>query len=222
MLREWGAGPGIIANLALLGALAWISIRLERRRHGSLSPAQTGTGHWLRGPWPVSRGVVVLAALCIATLLLAGRPWIIISALPLWGAKIIGATGIPLDVAFWDYWGADSRMMALDASLWSDVTTLMIGGLVLGTALAAALAGGLKLIWRVSPAEALSAAAGGLLLGYGGLVGLGCNIGAFLAGVASGSLHGWAWLAAAFAGTAAGVGLRSVAARLAPGTSVAA
>ena len=161
----------------------------------------------------MSWGVVTLALLSIATLLLAGRPWTIVSALPLWGAKFIGAAGIPWDVAFWDYWGAEARIDALESSPWSDVTTLMILGLVLGTGLAAALAGSFRLTWRLSPGEALGAAAGGLLLGYGGVVGLGCNIGAFLAGISSGSLHGWVWLAAAFAGTAAGTGIRSIGAR---------
>jgi hypothetical protein len=70
----------------------------------------------------------------------------------------------------------------------------------------------------------LTAATGGLLLGYGGIVGLGCNIGAFLAGVASGSLHGWVWLLAAFAGTGVGVAIlgaaRKFRAVLASGSAV--
>lgn len=214
MLREWGPVGGIAGNLALIGALAGLSIWSERARHGRLHRHPSSVYNWLRGPWPMSRGVAVLALLCVVTLLLSGRPWVIMSALPLWGAKLIGVSGIPWDVAFWDYWGTDTRIDALEASLWTDVTTLMIGGLILGTALAVALAGSLRLHWKISAAEGLSAAVGGLLLGYGGVVGLGCNIGAFLAGVSSGSLHGWVWLSAAFAGTATVVALRSVGARL--------
>jgi hypothetical protein len=37
---------------------------------------------------------------------------------------------------------------------------------------------------------------------------LGCNVGAFFSGISSGSLHGWAWFAAAFAGSALGLRLR--------------
>mgnify|MGYP001549115050 FL=1 len=152
-------------------------------------------------------GVAAIATLCVATLLLAGRPWNIVAALPLWGARLIDAAGLPFDVAFWDFWAAEARFATLEASLWTDVTSLMIAGLVLGTALAAVLANGLRVCWRIGPSDALTAAAGGLLLGYGGIVGLGCNIGAFLAGIASGSLHGWVWLLAAFAGTAVGVAM---------------
>lgn len=214
MLREWGPVAGMAGNLSVLGLLALGTVWLERSRHSRLYEKPSQPSSWLRGPWPMSRGVIMLALLCIAVLLLAGRPWIIVSALPLWGAKLIGASGVPWDVAFWDYWGAASRTDALEASLWSDITSLMIFGLVLGTALAAVLANSLRLVWRITPGEALSAAAGGLLLGYGGVVGLGCNIGAFLAGVSSGSLHGWVWLAAAFAGTAAGIALKSIGERL--------
>ena len=205
MLRQWGPGPAIAGNLTLIGSLAALSVWLEPSRHGRLRPAARTREH---GRWPTSVGVFLVAALCLATLLLAGRPWVVVSALPLWGAKTINALGLPWDVAFWDYWSSDVRMGALDASLWSDISTLMIAGLVLGTATAVASSGTFGLHWRMKGAEALSALAGGLLLGYGGVVGLGCNVGALLAGVSSGSVHGWAWLAAAFAGTAAGVLLK--------------
>jgi hypothetical protein len=47
-----------------------------------------------------------------------------------------------------------------------------------------------------------------LLLGYGARLAYGCNIGAFFSGVASGSLHGWVWIACALAGSYAGPRLR--------------
>jgi hypothetical protein len=53
-----------------------------------------------------------------------------------------------------------------------------------------------------------AAATGGLLIGWGARLGFGCNIGAFVGGVASGLLHGWVWLAAALAGSAPGIRLR--------------
>ena len=49
---------------------------------------------------------------------------------------------------------------------------------------------------------------GGILLGYGARIAYGCNIGAYFSGIASGSMHGWLWLVAAFAGNIAGTGLR--------------
>ena len=42
-------------------------------------------------------------------------------------------------------------------------------------------------------------------MGIGARLSFGCNIGAFLGGTASGSLHGWIWFAMAFVGTYFGI-----------------
>jgi hypothetical protein len=54
----------------------------------------------------------------------------------------------------------------------------------------------------------LAASVGGLLMGWGARLGFGCNIGAFIGGVASGSLHGWVWFAAALPGCMIGIKFR--------------
>ncbi|NEC75788.1 YeeE/YedE thiosulfate transporter family protein, partial [Streptomyces rochei] len=55
---------------------------------------------------------------------------------------------------------------------------------------------------------ALAAVLGGVLMGIGARLAGGCNIGAYLAGIASGSLSGWLWGAFALAGTWVGLKLR--------------
>ncbi|MFQ3623678.1 MAG: YeeE/YedE thiosulfate transporter family protein [Acetobacteraceae bacterium] len=37
-------------------------------------------------------------------------------------------------------------------------------------------------------------------MGWGGIVAGGCNVSAYVSGIASGSLHGWVWIAAALPG----------------------
>ena len=81
-------------------------------------------------------------------------------------------------------------------------------GIVLGALLASALAGRFAPNWRVPLRSASAAVVGGLMLGYGARLAYGCNIGAYFSGIASGSLHGWAWLAAAFFGNVLGTRLR--------------
>lgn len=54
-----------------------------------------------------------------------------------------------------------------------------------------------------------AAALGGILMGIGALLSFGCNIGAFLAGRASGGLHGWIWFALALAGSVLDIRPRS-------------
>ena len=61
------------------------------------------------------------------------------------------------------------------------------------------------------PARAwLAVAVSGLLLGYASRLAYGCNVGAFFSGIATGSLHGWVWFAAAFVGSMLGLRLRPV------------
>ena len=81
-------------------------------------------------------------------------------------------------------------------------------GIILGALLAAGLAGRFAPIWRVPPMSVVAAIIGGLLLGYGARIAYGCNIGAFFSGIASSSLHGWVWFAAAFVGNGVGTSIR--------------
>lgn len=54
----------------------------------------------------------------------------------------------------------------------------------------------------------VAAALGGLLMGYGARLAFGCNIGAMFSGIASASLHGWIWFAAAWMGSLLAIRLR--------------
>jgi uncharacterized membrane protein YedE/YeeE len=72
----------------------------------------------------------------------------------------------------------------------------------------AGLAGRFAPILRIGLRPLLAAVLGGLMLGYGARMAFGCNISAFFSGVASGSLHGWVWIAAALPGNWLGLKLR--------------
>ena len=62
--------------------------------------------------------------------------------------------------------------------------------------------------WRVPLKSLAAAVVGGLMLGYGARIAYGCNIGAYFSGIASSSVHGWVWFAAAFVGNVLGTRLR--------------
>jgi uncharacterized membrane protein YedE/YeeE len=203
-----GPWPALGLHLALFAAIAAAGAAVERRRRGALEPVfrrADGAADPLRGPWPLAWGAVALALLGALTLVLAGRPWGITSAFALWGSKAAGALGLA-DPATWPYW--DWQPDALAAPLSADVTTVMDLGLMLGAFAAAGLAGRFAPTWRIPARQLLAAVVGGLMLGYGARLGYGCNIGAFVGGVASGSLHGWAWIAAALPGVWLGARLR--------------
>ena len=81
-------------------------------------------------------------------------------------------------------------------------------GMVLGAAMIASASGQLTRQTWPSGRQLLAAALGGVLMGIGARLSFGCNIGAFLGGIASGSLHGWIWFVLAMGGSWAGIQLR--------------
>lgn len=196
-----GTGPALALILGLLGAAWWGAVALERRRHGAVQPIGSGFGTLLAGPWPLLWGAVGIALLNLATLLIAGRPWGIIAAFPLWGSRALEAAGWA-EPAFWPWWEEPTRAEWLFNPLFADRTTVMLAGLFAGSMLAAALAGRFARAGGLTLGRALGAVLGGLMIGAGGIVAGGCNVSAYVSGIASGSLHGWVWIAAALPGSA--------------------
>ncbi len=205
LVRSFGWPVALAGNLAVFGLL-WLAVSaIERRRHGALAPIAR-PGALLRGPWPLVAGAVALAVLNFATLALAGRPWGITSAFGPWGARLLAILGI--DVSGWGGWATPAYHAALTRPVLADVTSVMDFGIMLGALLASGLAGRFSMPRKIPARQIMASLLGGLLLGYGARLAYGCNIGAFFSGVASGSLHGWVWIACALAGSYAGPRLR--------------
>ena len=213
LIDTYGWFPALVMQVTCLAILYAWSQRMERQRYGrveTLGVLHGGvkfTDRLLFGPWPLWWGVVGLGVLNLLTLLVGGHPWSITFAFGLWGAKIWSALGG--DVLAWPYWSTGYPAQALTQSVLADHTSIMDFGIILGAVLAAALAGkfapaGAPLRWT----RILAAVSGGLLLGYGARLAFGCNIGGLVAGMSSGSLHGWLWLVAGFTGTLVGVRFR--------------
>jgi uncharacterized protein len=191
-LGPWG---GLAATLVSIAVAAAVIVAIARRRRASVAPRRS-----------LVVGAVAIGALAIATFAAGGHPWSVTFGFTLWGAKIASLAGLDLSTApFWQ-WAGPKR--ALADSVLTDTSSLTDLGMILGAMAAAAAS---KPFARTGwpPLRSLAAAAiGGLLMGWGARLGFGCNIGAFVGGVASGSLHGWVWFAAALGGCAVGIRLR--------------
>ncbi len=144
-------------------------------------------------------GSFAIAFLCWLVLLVSGHPWGVTFGFTLWGAKLASALSVPVsDFAFWQ-WSGPAR--ALEQSLLANVSSLMNIGMLLGAAMAAVIGKNYARASWPNKRQMLAAAVGGVLMGIGARLAFGCNIGAFLAGIASGSLHGWVWFVMAMAGS---------------------
>jgi hypothetical protein len=207
LLERWGWVGALVQLLVLVGLVLvlwrWQRPNLQGR------PGFWPEGRWralLAGPWSTVSGALALALLSVLTLLLAGRPWGVTWGFTLWAAKLAQWAG--WDPAGSVLWQQERFAAALKAGLVEDITSVMNVGIVLGAAAAAAAAGRLSLRRPPSARAAGAALLGGLLMGYGAWLSFGCNVGAYLAGIASTSLHGWLWIVFALLGTALGVRLR--------------
>lgn len=207
IVKAWGLWPALISNLIVFATIAALTVWFEKRRHGHIEPIThvlNQRASFLHGPWPLVWGAVALVILNFATLALAGRPWGITSAFALWGSQALHAFGI--DVAAWAFWNKTPQVIT--APITRDVTSVMDLGIMLGALVAASAAGKFAPVWHLPLRSLMGAIAGGLLLGIGARMAYGCNIGAYFSGIISGSLHGWIWVPAAFAGNAVGVYFR--------------
>lgn len=202
----WWAGLGSLplvvfsgqAGLGLtLAALAAVAV-------GLLVLARPGAR---RLPGRLILAAALIAGLALANLVVAGQPWGVVYGLGLWVAK--GAAALGTDMSALPFWSAPTHAERVQASVLTDVTSLTNIGLILGAFGVAAWRGDLARPLPRLPLRAWAATIlAGLVLGYASRMAFGCNVGAFFSGISTGSLHGWVWFAAAFAGSVLGVRLR--------------
>ncbi|MBC8119798.1 MAG: YeeE/YedE family protein, partial [Burkholderiaceae bacterium] len=189
-----GVAGTLAVQLAVLGAIAaWLwrkRVRTDTRWQGRA----------------IYLGAVLLAAFAVLNLIIAGQPWGIVYGLGLWGAKI--ATWFGADLVANAFWGREAQQLHIQSSVLTDVTSVTNLGLLMGALIAANLRGHARPSTQASGKQWLVAVITGLVLGYTARLAFGCNVGAYFSGISTGSLHGWVWFAAAFAGSFIGIPLR--------------
>ncbi|WP_425590557.1 YeeE/YedE family protein [Fictibacillus enclensis] len=209
LIKDSGLGlfGGWALQMVILGAITVLTVIIEKRRRSPKMAALPTASGWKRiflGSWPLMAAAVVLAVLNSATLYVKGSPWGITSGFTLWGSKAAMALGI--DVTKWSYW-AGEKAAPLHQSVFTDATSVMNFGVIVGALLASTL-GGLFVLRKIPMKRAMAAIIGGLLMGYGARLAFGCNIGAYFSGIASFSLHGYVWGIMAMLGTYTALYLR--------------
>jgi uncharacterized membrane protein YedE/YeeE len=188
----WG---GLAVTLLSIAGVAAIIVAVAKRRGANFIPSRN-----------YILGGIVIGLLCIFVFAAGGHPWSVTFGYTVWGAKI--ATLLGADLTQYGFWQWDGPKHALTSSVLSDTSSLTDFGMLFGAMAAAAATKPFARTAWPPLGSLLAAAVGGLICGWGARLGFGCNIGAFVGGIASGSLHGWVWFAAALPGCWIGIALR--------------
>jgi len=216
----FGYGGAILATLVLLGifylASLWWELRAGPRpsflpkRAAEVPPSSVS--EWLtqryralfgRG-WPFVVGVVALAVLDVFVYLF-DHPLGVTGELSNWAnrAAALGGLAAPTLLGASNLAGC---LLVFDPNA-SPVSTgtMLDGGLIVGSFIAALYANEFKLRVPRQPVRYVQSVGGGVLMGYGAGIAAGCTIGAFFSAIPSLGLNGWIFGLALFVGAGLGV-----------------
>ena len=151
-------------------------------------------------------GAVLIAVLAVLNLVIAGKPWGVVYGFGLWAAKIAHAGNL-FDPTTNAFWSQPVNTTALQQSVFLDLTSITNIGI---------LAGALWIFSRnktgksnkLNTQQWIVGIIAGFLLGYSSRLAFGCNVGAMVSGISTGSIHGWIWVVMAFLGSLIGLRVR--------------
>lgn len=199
-VQSWGVSVALLVTSGLLLGLAAL-MRLW------VGPGKT----WFSKRWVW--GAVLLALFATLNLILAGQPWGVVYGFGLWAGKMVTTAGL-FDPTANAFWSQASNAKHLGESVLLDVTSITNIGILAGALWVSTKKSTPSSASNQTSQQTLTAkqwAVGllaGLVMGYSSRLAFGCNVGAMLSGISTGSLHGWIWLPLAFAGTLIGLRVR--------------
>ena len=151
----------------------------------------------LKKEWSYTTGAVLLTAFALVLVIVTGKAWGVTGPFTLWGGQFLSLFGV--DVA-----SSPVFKGITEYNFWKDMPSMTNVGIIAGAFISVMLAAQFKLKKIKSWKNVAAAVAGGLLMGIGARLALGCNIGAFFSALPAFSLHGWVFLVAIFLGALVG------------------
>lgn len=194
--RHLGYAGALLAGLAVLAVIAFWLLRFRPARTADSAPADPLQVVFVRR-WPAWAGGLAVGLIGLAayfrlsplgvTAELASRSRQLAAAADLLPSRLEG-----LDTF------RGCATIVRDAILTPN--GLFIAGLVAAAFVAALVAGEFR-PRLPSPSQILRGLGGGILLGWGTVIGLGCTVGTLLSGISAGAVAGWVFGAALLVGT---------------------
>lgn len=194
-----GYGGSLAVQLALLGGLAL----LLARRHRSQAPARSGQP-WHQTRWPVHVGGILIGSLAVLAYLRVAPLGVTAELGSLARTAADQASLLPARLEGLDTLRGCATV--IKETLWSN-NGLFVLGLVGGSFVAAWSAGDVVLRYPGGK-EAVRLFAGGVLMGWGAMVALGCTVGTLLSGIMAAAVSGWVFAVFCALGMYAGWRLR--------------
>ncbi len=198
-LPAWlGYAGTTLFSLAMLGALAWALAHTAAKQSEKATRGDAWATVFLER-WPSWLGGAIVGVLGMVAYLRVA-PLGVTAEISGRAREVAQGLGV-----------APLRLEGLDTlrgcvSVVRDAVLSNNGAFVLAlvaASFAAALAGGQFTPSWPSRGQAVRGLLGGVLLGWGAMIGLGCTVGTLLSGIMAGALSGWVFGAAVFAGVAA-------------------
>lgn len=194
--RQFGYGGALLTSVAVIAALAWLLLRSGAFPDADARPESDPLVAIFVRRWPAWLGGLLVGLIGVAAYLRLS---------PLGVTAEIGSRSRQLATSL-DL--LPSRLEGLDsfrgcATVIRDALLtpngLFIGGLVAAAFVAALLAGEFK-PRLPTIGQVLRGIVGGLLLGWGTVIGLGCTVGTLLSGISAGAVSGWVFAASLLVG----------------------
>jgi uncharacterized membrane protein YedE/YeeE len=204
-----GHSGSVLATLLALALLAvwWTRQRLPQPPQAQPAPRdwrELGARVFAPQRWPFWVGGQAVGWLSTLVLLRL-RPLGVTAALGGGAREAASALGLaPPRLEGLDQLGGCATRF--DTAFWQSPNAVLVGGIVGGSLLAALLSRQFALRvpgWR----QALRGLGGGVLLGWGAMVGLGCTVGTLMSGIMAGAVSGWVFAAAVVAAVWGGIRL---------------
>ena len=153
-----------------------------------------------REPWPHWVGGVLIAIFNTVLLVATGKPWGITSELTISATRSLLRFLPHVTPEAWYYFAETGRKALLSTPSLARSSAYANAAVVAGSMCVSIILDEFRLRIPRSPRTYLVSLAGGVLMGYGSRLALGCTVGAVLGGIPSLSLHGWVFLAGLFIG----------------------
>lgn len=153
--------------------------------------------------WSPLVGGIMLAVLNIL-LFIRFHPLGVVGEISRWTTSFADSVGLP-ELSLRGLEGLGACAMTVAEGSWFTDGFFLVCGIVAGSALSAVGAKEFKLRISKSPRRYLQTIAGGIVMGYGAGLGLGCTLGGFFSAIPSLALNGWVYAVGLTVGAFIGV-----------------